>query len=277
MTPGWETRTHVQHRAPRLPALRRLRGARRPRQHKQACGAGLPAAASAPDPGGGARKHPGPQAFLPLAWKTLPPGEGSPWKKSPRGLQHFPGPSEANPEDRGSPQDPPATPGPGSSLPRLGADTPARPRTPVLSGSPMQGRAGHPQGPCPSTGSLGCTAGLQTPPGTPAPGAQRVTTGAAGGRPRQTPTRHPRTPLTTPPPACEHSLPRAARAWALRAVLGPPPLQLCGLRPPPPYRRGGGRCGPGRVAGSAASWAAPSLRWRFQDNTRATGSQRLKL
>ena len=81
--------------------------------------------------------------------------------------------------------------------------------------------------------SLGCTSGPQTPPGTPFPGAQRVTAGAAGGRiPHQTPTWYPHTPLTTLPPMCEHSLPRAARARMLRAELGPPPLQLDSLQSP---------------------------------------------
>lgn len=102
-------------RAPRLSAPRQLRGARRPRQHKQASGASLPAAASAPSPGGGACKHPGPQALLPLGWKTLPPGEGSPWKRPPRGLQQFPRPSEANPSSGPSHHpgawQPPAPPG----------------------------------------------------------------------------------------------------------------------------------------------------------------------
>lgn len=256
-------------RAPRLPALRRLRGARRPRQHKQACGA----------------------AFL-LLLQPPTSGEGHASTQAHRPSPHWPGRhclQQRGPHGRGHPGASSTSPGPVRPTPRTGAPlrtlppprdlgalfptwTPTlqpAPCTPVLSGSPMHGRAGHPQGPCLSTGSLGCTAGLQTPPSTPAPGAQRVTAGAAGGRPRQTPTRHPRTPLTTPPPTCEHSLPRAARAWALGAALGP--------SPPPPYRRGGGRCGPGRGAGSAASWAAPSLRWRFQDNTRATGSQWLKL
>ena len=187
-----------------MPALRRLRGARRPRQHKQACGASLPAAASAPDPGGGAHKHPGPQALLPLACKTLPPGEGSPGKRPLRGLQHFPRPSEANPEDRGSPQDPPATLGPGSSLPHLGTDTPACP----LHTSALWETHARPSGPSSRAMPIHRVTRLHRwPPNTARdPRAQRVTAGAAGGRPHQTPTRHPSPLLTTPPPA-HHTAP----------------------------------------------------------------------
>lgn len=42
-----------------------------------------------------------------------------------------------------------------------------------------------------------------------------------------------RPPLTTPPPTCEHSLPRAARAWALGAALGSRPSTCVASAPPP--------------------------------------------
>lgn len=157
-------------RAPRLPALRRLRGARRPRQHKQACGA----------------------AFL-LLLQPPTSGEGHASTQAHRPSPHWPGRhclQERGPHGRGHPGASSTSPGPVRPTPRTGAPlrtlppprdlgalfptwTPTlqpAPCTPVLSGSPMHGRAGHPQGPCLSTGSLGCTAGLQTPPSTPAPG-----------------------------------------------------------------------------------------------------------
>lgn len=162
-------------RAPRLPALRRLRGARRPRQHKQACGAGLPAAASAPDPGGGAHEHPGPQALLPLAWKTLPPGEVPPGRGHPEASSASPGPVRTTPRTGAPLRTLPPPWGLAAPFPTWALTLQPAPYTPVPSGSPTHGRAGHPQGPCPSTGSRGCTAGRQTPPGTPGPrGSPRV-------------------------------------------------------------------------------------------------------
>lgn len=183
-----------------------------------------------PRPRGRGVQAPRPTGSPPPGLEDTASREGVPVEEATQGPPALPQAHEANPELRTLP--PPwglAAPFPTWAL----TLQPSRPPThQCLQGALCMAERAILKGPA-SPRSLGCTSGLKTPPGTPVPGAQRVTAGAAGGRiPHQTPTRYPRTPLTTPPPTCEHSLPRAARARMLRAELGPPPLQLDGLQSP---------------------------------------------